>query len=540
MSANEHETAVETEEISDADNRIAIKALILLLITFILGTLCLQGFNLVFEQVGKAVGSPAQASLITALPSIVLGIVCFLYGSLGDFVSLKKLVATGLVIVFIGSIFGFVANFFFQANLWTVIIARVLQTAGEQVAGSAYLVITTKYLRSSLKVIFFGIYTAGYQLSSAIGVFAGGLLSSIHWQFLFLIPAVTILFVPALMKYLPAMHSTGKGVDWLGFTIFGAACAFVTLFFSYMDWWMLAVSVLLFCLFAVYIHRNSDNDKSPNAAQAAAAQGSTKTESAGESEVKSAATFDKSAAKPVNPVKPVAKSAKSRPSFWPAEPFVTPAFFHNTRWLKAIMLILLFYFTNYSAAPILNAIGSGVYGMQTIQVSHYIVWAYVVAAIVGTSSGAIVDRIGHTVAIIAAAILMICGFVGASLLVNAGFIWLTLMACIFYAGMGLLYSPVVDTVLGTLPKEQSGRGVGMNDLVMAITASIGIAIFGGIMNSQSFAGFSLTGAHGVAANCANILLLGAGIIAIGLIVFLLIRKDVYHPAEAEAEAKAKA
>lgn len=98
-----------------------------------LGTLCLQGFNLVFQQVGADVGAPNQASLITAFPSIVLGIVCFIYGSLGDFVSLRKLVTVGLVTLFVGSIFGFVANYFFAANLWTVIIARVLQTAGEQV-----------------------------------------------------------------------------------------------------------------------------------------------------------------------------------------------------------------------------------------------------------------------------------------------------------------------------------------------------------------------------------------------------------------------
>ena len=141
-------SSTNTADVKSADEQVttqtAVKALVLLLITFILGTLCLQGFNLVFTQVGEDVGAPAQASLITAFPSIVLGIVCFIYGSLGDFVSLKRLVIVGLIMLFVGSVFGFVANFFFPANLWTVIVARVLQTAGEQVAGSGYLVITTK------------------------------------------------------------------------------------------------------------------------------------------------------------------------------------------------------------------------------------------------------------------------------------------------------------------------------------------------------------------------------------------------------------
>ena len=156
-------TAVEPRDPFDdpvTSNKMAVRALIPLLITFVLGTLCLQGFNLVFQQVGADVGAPNQASLITAFPSIVLGIVCFIYGSLGDFVSLRKLVTVGLVTLFIGSLFGFVTNYFFTANLWTVIIARVLQTAGEQVAGSAFLVVATKYLRNDLKVIFFGLFTA--------------------------------------------------------------------------------------------------------------------------------------------------------------------------------------------------------------------------------------------------------------------------------------------------------------------------------------------------------------------------------------------
>jgi len=42
-------------------NKMAVRALIPLLITFVLGTLCLQGFNLVFQQVGADVGAPAQA-----------------------------------------------------------------------------------------------------------------------------------------------------------------------------------------------------------------------------------------------------------------------------------------------------------------------------------------------------------------------------------------------------------------------------------------------------------------------------------------------
>ena len=459
-------------------NKMAIRALIPLLITFVLGTLCLQGFNLVFQQVGADVGAPNQASLITAFPSIVLGIVCFIYGSLGDFVSL---VTVGLITLFVGSLFGFIANFFFAANLWTVIIARVLQTAGEQVAGSAFLVVATKYLRNDLKVIFFGLFTAAYQLSASIGVFAAGMLSSIAWQYLFLIPAVTILFLPILLKTLPAKSGNGQKVDALGFVIFGFATAFLTLFFSYMAWWMLVVSVLLYAAFGVYINKASN-------------------------------------------------------------PFITPAFFKNTRWLRAISLILVFYFVNYALSPIFNAIGTKLYGMTTTQVSLYIVWAYVVAAVVGTCSGLIVGKIGIRAGLVTAGTLMFVGWTGAAFCVNSGFLVLTLFACVFYAGCGLMYSPVVSTVLGTIEKDESGRGVGMNDLAMNVSPSIGIAIIGSLLGSNAMAGSSIVGTTGDAAGFSNLLLIGSVTALLGLIVFFVFRKKIYegnHALETEQAGKAE-
>ena len=113
--------------------------------------------------------------------------------------------------------------------------------------------------------------------------------------------------------------------------------------------------------------------------------------------------------------------------------------------------------------------------MTTTQVSLHIVWAFVVAAVVGTCSGMIIRKIGIKAGIVTAGTLMFLGWTGAAFCVNSGFVVLTLCACVFYAGCGLMYSPVVSTVLGTIEKDESGRGVGMNDLAMNVSPSIGIA-----------------------------------------------------------------
>lgn len=439
-------------------DKVAVRALILLLITFVISTLCLQGFNLVYKQVGIDVKAVDQAPLITGLPGIILGIVCFIYGSLGDFVSLKKLVTIGLTSLFIGSVFGFVANSCFEPNLWTVIAARIMQTTGEQVAGSSFLVIATKYLRNDLKVIFFGLFTASYQLSACIGVFSAGLLSSIAWQYLFLIPALTILILPALLHYLPTKNGNGKKIDVVGFTVFGFAVASLTLFISYRNLLMLISAIILFIIFGIYISK-----------------------------------------------------AK--------EPFVTPAFFKNIRWLSGIILIGIIYFTNYCISPLFNRVGKTLYNMTTSQVASYLVWAFIVAAIFGSCSGLIISRIGRKTGLLLAILFILCGWIGIAVLINSGFLAIALCACVYYAGCGMVYSPLASTILSSLPVEESGRGCGMNDLAISVSASVGVVIFDGILDKNMLSGNSITGASGISSGFANISLMCAAVALLGIIVF---------------------
>lgn len=439
-------------------DKVAVRALILLLITYIISTLCLQGFNLVYKQVGIDVKAVDQAPLITGLPGIILGIVCFIYGSLGDFVSLKKLVTIGLTSLFIGSVFGFVANSCFEPNLWTVIAARIMQTTGEQVAGSSFLVIATKYLRNDLKVIFFGLFTASYQLSACIGVFSAGLLSSIAWQYLFLIPALTILILPALLHYLPTKNGNGKKIDVVGFTVFGFAVASLTLFISYRNLLMLISAIILFIIFGIYISK-----------------------------------------------------AK--------EPFVTPAFFKNIRWLSGVILMGIIYFTNYCISPLFNRVGKTLYNMTTSQVASYLVWAFIVAAIFGSCSGLIISRIGRKTGLLLAILFILCGWIGIAVLINSGFLAIALCACVYYAGCGMVYSPLASTILSSLPVEESGRGCGMNDLAISVSASVGVVIFDGILDKNMLSGNSITGASGISSGFANISLMCAAVALLGIIVF---------------------
>lgn len=87
-------------------NKMAKIAIPIVLIIFTMGVLQQQAFGMIYVNIGDQLGQANLAPLITSIPGIVLGIVCVIYGSLGDFVSLKKMMILGTIVFVLGSILG--------------------------------------------------------------------------------------------------------------------------------------------------------------------------------------------------------------------------------------------------------------------------------------------------------------------------------------------------------------------------------------------------------------------------------------------------
>lgn len=104
--SEESDTAVDVAAVSAK----ARKTLFPLLFVYLLGTLAIHAFNLVFHEIGADLDAGASASLITAIPGVVLGIVCFVFGSLGDFISLRRMTVIGIMVLAAGSIGGFLLH----------------------------------------------------------------------------------------------------------------------------------------------------------------------------------------------------------------------------------------------------------------------------------------------------------------------------------------------------------------------------------------------------------------------------------------------
>ena len=235
-------------------NKMAKVAVPVVLVIFTLGVLMQQAFGMIYMNIGEQLGEPKLAPLITSLPGIVLGIVCVIYGSLGDFLSLKKMLVAGTVVFVIGSILGLFGNL----SIWIVIAARVVQSAGWQVSGSIFLVLVSKYIEKRDRVIWYGIFVAVFRFAAALGVFLAGYMSLIDWRILFGIGIIAAPFIPVLAKNLPDEHAVGATIDGIGFTLIGLFAASVTMYFTDMTtFWLVACFVTLIA-FIAYINKAKD------------------------------------------------------------------------------------------------------------------------------------------------------------------------------------------------------------------------------------------------------------------------------------------
>lgn len=438
------------------------KALPALLIIFVLGTLMIQAFNLVYQNIGDSLHMSASASLISTLPGIILGVVCMLYGTLCDFISPKHMTIFGVSALILGSLLGF----FGSGNFWLILVARIIQVAGGQVAGSVFLVMSVKYLTDKEKAIYLGIYNAAYYLAAAIGVFAGGLLESIGYKWLLLIPALSVLFVPLLLKNTPDISMKGSRIDVLGILIFALIAAFIAIYFSYPSVWYIVAAVVLSLVFGFYVAKGKN-------------------------------------------------------------PFLSKKFVTNKAYMSIILILFVYYFFNFACVPIYQVIGEGIYSISLTQVSFYLTFVYLVATVLGVVSGPIVNKLGRFNTMVLSSVLMIVGFGGSALCIKTSFVLLTFFACLFIAGITIVYTPIYDAASDALPVEENGRGIGICDLTMNTAASIGLAIYSSLMANRGFASHGWIMAGNAAINkTANMfwIMLAASIIA--LILVFVFRKNL--------------
>lgn len=455
-------------------NKMAKIAVPIVLAIFTLGVLMQQAFGMIYVNIGDELGQANLAPLITSIPGIALGIVCVVYGSLGDFLSLRKMIVLGTSVFVAGSVLGL----FGQISIWIVILARLIQSVGWQVSGSIFLVLVSKYIAKKDRVIWYGIFVAVFRFAAALGVFLAGYMALVDWRILFGAGIVAAPLIPVLAKNLPDNHAAGAKIDVLGFTLIGLFAASVTMYFTDMTTFWLIACIVTLVAFVVYINK-----------------------------------------------------AKN--------PFITPKMLTNPAFAMTMIVIFVGYFFSYTLNAGINNIGMNIFGLDSAQVSNLLVWSIILAGVMGFVAGPIIRKIGRKSSVILALACMGLGLIAVAFCIPQGEILaLGIAPCLYYFGTSFFYQPIVDTATLTVSAEESGRALGFNDLIQAITGSVGVALFGQMMANGALGDGSIVGtAAGLASSYANVFLIGGVIILGAMAIFMLSMKMIYsHSRASEDEA----
>lgn len=441
------------------------KVMPLMLLMYVVATLMDSAFSIISPTLTETFGiSASVVSLQVSICSVVLAICGAIYGTISDFIPIKKILIFAVIMFAGGSVIGLL----FQSSFYLFILARSVQTIGSAAISALYLVMTARYLKGTLKIKYFALFTACFQLSQAVGVLAGGIIATyVKWWMLFIVPIVLLFFIPILVKYIPDEEKQEKShIDFIGLTLLAVMVLSISMYFSNMKILWLAAAAAIIIVFAIYISKNK-------------------------------------------------------------EAFVTVDFFKNKNYVAALIMEFILYFVQIPFPFLYSFIIGEVYGKSLAMVSYVMLPAYIVAAVMGTLfTDKIVKKFGKFRVMAAAMLMILAALVCTGIFMESSVVVLALTSILFSCGYVLMYSPVVDTVVSTLPQEQVGRGLGFNDMILNVSASIGIAVTGQLMVSTGIVKVSLPFLQSDGGRMySNIMFILAIIFLVGIMIFKINKKN---------------
>lgn len=144
-------------------------------------------------------------------------------------------------------------------------------------------------------------------------------------------------------------------------------------------------------------------------------------------------------------------------------------------------MVFIVYLSQFAFAFICTFVVRALYPQSPDLVSYILLPGYIAAAIVGMNGDKITAKLGQYQTVSLGIFLVTLGLLSAAFFMSQGKLILSISGILFFAGYNTLYSPLLDTVTGALPASEVGRGIGLNDLTINISSSIGVAICSRLM-----------------------------------------------------------
>ncbi|MCQ6560251.1 MFS transporter [Paenibacillus mendelii] len=308
---------------------------------------------------------------------------------------------------------------------WMVLLGRILQASGAAVIPAIAMIIPVRYFPAERRGRALGISATGLALGNAIGpVISALIVSVVHWRWLFCMPLFLLITVPFYRKYLRDEQTRAGGIDWIGGGLLAGTVALLLLAVTQGGWILAAGSLIFFLLFIVRIH-----------------------------------------------------SA--------AEPFVQPRLFRNHNYSLGLIMAVFIMSAGYSLPFLTPQLLADVNGLSPGWIGAVMVPAAVTSAILGRKGGRLADKRGNsTLFYIAFVLLLICfalfsSFAGSSPAFIAFFL--------IFGTVGQMFMQIAlsNSISRTLPKEQTGVGMGLLTMLNFLAGAVSTGIYSKIVDQGS-------------------------------------------------------
>lgn len=445
---------------SNVNLRIAVPIL-LILTTFSL--LVDNSFKIISPDLAEYFGvSASTVSWQVTLAGLVMGIAATVYSTLADSLSIRNLLAFGIVLLSGGSLLGYVLH----DHYWLVVLSRMIQATGYGATETLYVVFIIKYARAEEHKKYLGYSTSSFQIATVIGTLIGGfIVTYMQWQNLFLIPLLSLVFLPLILKYLPKEERKKSKVDVIGITLIGILAASINMFLFNFSWLFFTLFIASVSAFLFYISKN--------------------------------------------------KNA-----------FITIEFFKNKQFVSMLAVGIMFF--SLQSAYALNTLSflvTTIYPVKLDTVSLMFIPACLLAAFIGAVSGKIAKILSSKQCIFMAGCCIIISLLLGAFFIDGSIAVFVISLMLFTSSYGLLYAPVIDTSMKTVPDEKKGVAMGFYQLVvMGIGLSTGFIYSSVLIDNKNlqFGFMSFVTDNPIALHFSSILMIFVAIALVGVFLFWLL------------------
>ena len=218
-------------------------------------------FNVSVPDIAKEFGLlPSEVSWVVSAYVILFALGSVTYGKLADTFSVKNLITTGLILLNIGSVVGFLSQWYPM-----LILARVVQATGSSAIPALAMLIATKYFPGAIRGRVLGMIASTVAFGGGIGPMVGGFITgTFHWRYLFLFSVATLFTIRSFRRFLPDEARQASTFDITGALLMGVGIVLLLLSVTTADWRFLPAAFVLLIVFRSHIQRSGNPFVSPS------------------------------------------------------------------------------------------------------------------------------------------------------------------------------------------------------------------------------------------------------------------------------------